>query len=67
MRYVLARKGKWPVSQAVETQLLYENKKGLHLKATYEVFRGKCEESRTNLVNILKKYLIAILLQIFLK
>jgi methylation protein EvaC len=55
MRYVLARKGKWPVSPAVETQLLYEDKKGLHLKATYEVFRDKCEESRTKLVNILQQ------------
>jgi methylation protein EvaC len=55
MRYVIARKGKWPISQAVETQLLYEDKKGLHLKSTYEVFRSKCEESRTNLVNILQQ------------
>jgi methylation protein EvaC len=55
MRYVLARKGKWPVSQAVKTQLLYEYNKGLHLKATYELFRDKCEESRTNLVNILQQ------------
>ena len=55
MRYVLARKGKWPVSLDVKKQLIYEDNKGLHLKSTYEVFRDKCEESRTNLVNILKQ------------
>ena len=55
MRYVLARKGKWPVSLDVKKQLKYEDNKGLHLKSTYEVFREKCEESRTNLVNILKQ------------
>lgn len=55
MRYVLARKGKWPVSLDVKKQLIYEDNKGLHLKSTYEVFREKCEQSRTNLVNILKQ------------
>ncbi len=55
MRYVLARKGKWPVSPAVENQLLYEEKKGLVLRATYDLFREKCELSRTNLVKILKE------------
>ena len=55
MRYVLARRGKWPVTLNVKKQLIYENNKGLHLKSTYEIFREKCEESRTNLVNILKQ------------
>lgn len=55
MRYVLARKGKWPISSAVENQLLCEDKMGLHLKSTYDSFRDKCEQSRTKLVEILKQ------------
>ncbi|MEK9628832.1 MAG: class I SAM-dependent methyltransferase [Nitrospinota bacterium] len=55
MRYVLARRDKWPVSSAVTNQLQYEEEKGLHLGSTYDLFREKCESSRENLVKILKE------------
>jgi methylation protein EvaC len=55
MRYVLARNGKWPVSQNVDKQLAYEDKNNLHLKNTYDQFREKCELSRKELVSILQQ------------
>ena len=35
--------------------MLYENKNGLHLRATYDLFKDKCESSRKNLVAILNE------------
>ena len=55
MRYVLARNGEKPISKNVEEQLAYEEKKKLHLKATYDLFSDKCESSRTDLVKILQQ------------
>lgn len=55
MRYVLARKGKWPISSDVEKQLVYEDKMRLSLKSTYDSFREKCEQSREKLVKVLNQ------------
>ena len=55
MRYVLARKGKQPVSPNVDRQLAYEDNINLHLKGTYDRFRERCELSRKDLVAILQQ------------
>jgi len=55
MRYVLARNGKQPISQNVEKQLAFEDKKKFHLKETYELFRKRCELSKKELVSTLQQ------------
>jgi len=55
MRYVFARKGKYSISEAVKECLAREEKQGLHLPSTFERFRKNCEESRDQLVEVLKK------------
>jgi methylation protein EvaC len=55
MRYVLARKGKQPISKHVEELLAYENEKKLHLKETYEFFSRRCELSKKGLVATLQQ------------
>ena len=54
MRYVLAHAGAYPVSDAVTKLLLKEQTLGLHLLPTFEAFRKKVEQSRTDLVNLLR-------------
>ncbi len=54
MRYVLAHAGAYPVSDAVTKLLLKEQDLGLHLLPTFEAFRKKVEQSRTDLVSLLR-------------
>jgi 2-polyprenyl-3-methyl-5-hydroxy-6-metoxy-1,4-benzoquinol methylase len=54
MRYVLAHEGAYPVSDAVTKLLLKEHALGLHLLSTFEGFRKKVEQSRTDLVSLLR-------------
>jgi methylation protein EvaC len=55
MRYVLAHKGAYPVSEAVQRQRAFEAQIGLHLPQTYEKFRANVEASRDGLLALLKK------------
>lgn len=54
MRYVLARKGIYPISDKVYTQLEKEKIMGLNNPGTYDLFRKNCENSRKRLVNLLQ-------------
>lgn len=54
MRYVIAHKGKRPVSPAVHAQLKKEEELGLHKPETYEAFRKNCEKSRSELKSLLE-------------
>lgn len=54
MRYVLAHKGAYEVSERVRAQLAKEESMGLHLRATYDVFRENVERSRDALVALLE-------------
>lgn len=53
MRYIIARKGVYPVSAAVRIQLAKEQELGLHLPETYDRFRINCETSRRELKELL--------------
>jgi 2-polyprenyl-3-methyl-5-hydroxy-6-metoxy-1,4-benzoquinol methylase len=53
MRYVLSHAGSYPVSEAVTKLLEKEKLLGLHLLATFDLFRQKVEQSRTDLVSLL--------------
>lgn len=53
MRYIIARKGVYPVSAAVHAQLAKEQELGLHLPETYDRFRNNCETSRRELKELL--------------
>jgi len=54
MRYVLARKGKRKVSPSVAEGLEREKKLGLTRADTFHTFRKNCEQSRDELLNLLK-------------
>ena len=54
MRYVLAHAGAYPASDAVTKLLQKEQALGLHLVPTFEAFRKKVEQSRTDLVSLLR-------------
>lgn len=54
MRYVLAHADAYPVSDAVTKLLLKEQDLGLHLLPTFEAFSKKVEQSRTDLVSLLR-------------
>ena len=54
MRYVLAHAGSYSVSDAVTNLLLKEQNLGLHLLPTFEKFRKKVEQSRTDLLRLLR-------------
>ena len=54
MRYALALKGIYPVSDSVYTQTAKEKNMGLANPGTYELFRRNCEYSRKSLVDILR-------------
>ena len=53
MRYIIAHKGKRPVSEAVRAQRTREEAIGLGRTETYEQFRRNCESSRERLVGLL--------------
>ena len=53
MRYIIARKGVFPVSSDVESQIQKEEKLGLHKKEMFDRFRLKVERSRDGLVQTL--------------
>jgi methylation protein EvaC len=55
MRFVFARKGEHPITNAVKQCLAREEKQGLHLASTYDQFRRNCEKSRDQLVAVLKE------------
>ena len=54
MRYVLAHAGAYPASDAVTKLLQKEQALGLHLLHTFEAFRKKVEQSKTDLVSLLR-------------
>jgi len=54
MRYVLAHAGAYSVSKAVTQLLQKEQALGLHRLATFETFRKNVEQSRSDLVNLLR-------------
>jgi len=54
MRYVLAHKGAHPVKEAVTQLLAKEKAQGLDQLATFESFRTNVEQSRSDLVSLLK-------------
>ena len=54
MRYVLAHAGAYPVKQAVNQLLEKEQALGLHRLSTFEAFRNNVEQSRRDLVNLLR-------------
>ncbi len=55
MRYVIARVGMYPVSEAVVKQKIHEQQQGLGQSKTYHRFREQVESSRDALVRILKE------------
>lgn len=55
MRYVLAHAGAYPVSGVVTQLLQKEQALGLHRLATFETFRKNVEQSRSDLVNLLRE------------
>ena len=54
MRYVLAHAGAYPVTQAVTQLLEREQAIGLHRLSTFGSFRRNVEQSRSDLVNLLR-------------
>lgn len=55
MRYVLAHQGAYPVSQAVERQREWETSIGLDRMDTYANFRSNVEQSRDDLIALLRQ------------
>jgi 2-polyprenyl-3-methyl-5-hydroxy-6-metoxy-1,4-benzoquinol methylase len=55
MRYVLAHKGAYPVKSSVNALIEKERLQGLDRCSTFEEFRKKVEESKVNLLNLLKE------------
>ena len=55
MRYIVAHKGAWPMSEAVIAQRAKEAALGLGEAATYERFRRNVEKSRDDLMACLRK------------
>jgi methylation protein EvaC len=53
MRYIVARKGAYPVSNNVHKQFDKEKRMRLNRPETYEMFRKNCEKSRDCLMTIL--------------
>ncbi len=54
MRYVLAPKGSHPISPNVSMILEKERAQGLHQPETYAAFKANCEQSRSDLVGLLR-------------
>ena len=55
MRYIIAQRGMYSVSDRVYGQLKREKKIGLDKPETYQIFRKNCELSRDNLMAVLNK------------
>jgi methylation protein EvaC len=55
MRYIFGKKGRHKVSANVKSLLDKEHTHGLDSPETYEQFRRNCENSRSDLLNLLKK------------
>ncbi len=55
MRYMLAPKGSHPISSNVEEVFAKEKQMGLEKPETYQQFRKNCEQSRSDLVELLEK------------
>ncbi len=55
MRYILAHKGAYPVSNRVSRQIEEEKIFGLDKPETYRLFRKSCEYSRDSLIELLNK------------
>jgi methylation protein EvaC len=55
MRYVLAHQGAYPVNDSVVQLVAREKLQGLDRLATFEQFRVNVEQSKLNLVNLLKE------------
>jgi 2-polyprenyl-3-methyl-5-hydroxy-6-metoxy-1,4-benzoquinol methylase len=55
MRYVLAHKGAYPVKSSVSALLHLEKIQGLDQCSTFFDFRNRVEESKVNLLNLLKE------------
>ena len=53
MRYIIAHKGVFPVSERVIAQLKKERKLGLDKPGTFDRFRANCERSKDTLVSLL--------------
>jgi methylation protein EvaC len=53
MRYIIARKGVFPVSDSVASQIQKEEKLGLHKKKMFDRFRRSVERSRDGLMQTL--------------
>jgi len=53
IRYVLAPKGSHPVSPSVEAQIIKEKAQGLNNPTDYLKFKANCENSRSQLMNLL--------------
>jgi methylation protein EvaC len=56
MRYVLAPKGSHPVSPNVAAQIARERAQGLNNPGGYLTFKANCENSRTQLMNVLNDF-----------
>lgn len=54
MRYIIARKGMYPVSDRVDMQLKKEKNMALDKPETYDSFRKDCEHSRESLMALLR-------------
>jgi methylation protein EvaC len=54
MRYTVARRGAHPVSAATERQRAREAALGLGARATYDAFRQRVEQSRVDLLSLLR-------------
>lgn len=55
MRYVLSKRGARPVAATVERVIASERVLGLHKPETYDAFRARCERSRDDLVDVIRK------------
>jgi methylation protein EvaC len=55
MRYMLARKGAFPVAPSVATVFDSELRQGLHEAGTYDQFKRNCEDSRLELRQLLER------------
>jgi methylation protein EvaC len=55
MRYVVAHQGAHPIKDEVAKTLSKEKAQGLDRLATFETFRGSVEQSRSDLVSLLKE------------
>lgn len=55
MRYIIAHKGTYPVSDRVHQQLQKEELLRLNEPETYELFRKNCENSRAKFMELLNK------------